>query len=91
MTYIEQYCRGDVNTLQSVVLDQRLQVVGDTVPTVQATVFAWLCGDLKLGVDSLRVYTYSAGQIGQSFVGLVPGLVDNVPIKVFRLLVEQSF
>lgn len=47
-TYIEQYCRRYMNTLQAVVLYERLQVVGDTIADIQATVLAWLRGDFEL-------------------------------------------
>lgn len=41
-TYIEHYCRRNVNTLQTLRFDQKLDIIRDCIAAIQAAVFIWL-------------------------------------------------
>jgi len=79
-----------MHTSQAVCLGQKLDVVCDLVSTVQASIFTRLVGDFEKAVDLLLVEANAAGELRESGVGVVAGLVHDVDVEVLGLLVEES-
>lgn len=87
---IEQDRRSDMDTCESVGLDHQLDVVGNLVSDVQTTVVVRLVRNQQQVQNGFLVHpVHRARQLGQSPVGVVAYLVDDVDVKVVGLLLEE--
>jgi hypothetical protein len=88
--YIEQNSRRDVNTNQTTSLDEQLEIIGHLIARVQTSIRTRLIGDLKLIVNLALIQTNTSSKFGKSLVSLVSGLIDDIDVEVFGLLVKEG-
>lgn len=80
-----------MNALQTIRLDQEFDIVRRSISDIQRAVRGRLVRDFQLRVDILLTETHAAGQLSQTLVRLVSGLVDDVDVEVVGLLREKRF
>lgn len=74
--------------LQTVVLDQQLQVVGDAVTSIKSSIFTRLVRDLQTLIDVLFIEANASGELCQSLVCIIACFMNDVDVEVFCLLIE---
>ncbi len=78
-----------MHAYKSSCLDKDLQVIGDLIPYIQASVIGRLVGNGKAVVDSGLIHAHAGCKLGEATIRLVAGLVDDVDVEVGLLVLEQ--
>lgn len=74
---------------EAIRLNHQLNIIRNPVPRIQGAVRARLIRDDQQLVDGLLVDADSGRELGESRIRRVARLVDDVDVKVRRLLLEQ--
>ena len=87
MSVLDTFAADPISS--STYLHHKLNIIGDLIPNVHASIFVRLIRHFQQAVDLLLVQAGAGSQLRESLIGLVPRFMDDVDIKKIGLFVEQ--